>query len=190
MTEAPAVSRILVVEDDLELAQVLVELCGRWGGEVRCAGSLVEAEEVLATWNPGLVVLDVDLPDGRADELVELLHRVPPVPPIVAMSAVAGPQVAFHLGELGVRAYLEKPFTLEAFGDAVGHALTVPPDPRPALRASIGHQSLKEIESDVRRTLVDEALRRSGGSRRGAGRLLGVSRQFIQQTLRRLSEDP
>jgi len=182
------IERALLVEDDQALASTLAVSLEAWADEVRWVSDFARAEDALHSWRPGLVLLDVDLPDGRGDELVELLQRVPPVPPVVAMSAVAGPSIAFRLAELGVRAYLEKPFNPDALDAAVHRALSQPPDPRPSLRASIGHRSLKDVEHEVRRTLVDEALRRAGGSRRGAGRLLGVSRQFIQQTLRRLGE--
>jgi PAS domain S-box-containing protein len=46
------------------------------------------------------------------------------------------------------------------------------------------HQSLNEITRDLKRFLVEEALRRSGGSRQGAARLLGVSRYSLKHYMK------
>lgn len=182
--------RALVVEDDARLAgQIAAVLEDHLVREVRTCGDLVTAEEILEEFAPDLLVIDVCLPDGDADELLDLLHRMPPFPVTVAMSARAGPEVAFRLSRLGARAYLQKPFDLEALEDAVREALAHPADPAPDLRSSVGQVPLREVEARVRTTMVDEALKRAKGNRRAAARLLGVSRQFLQHVLRR-RDDP
>lgn len=52
------------------------------------------------------------------------------------------------------------------------------------LRASVGERTLAEIEQATRRVMVMEALARAGGTKAGAARILGVSRQFLQHILR------
>lgn len=47
-----------------------------------------------------------------------------------------------------------------------------------------GDQSINEITRDLKRFLIEEALRRSGGSRQGAARLLGVSRYSLKHYMK------
>jgi transcriptional regulator with PAS, ATPase and Fis domain len=56
---------------------------------------------------------------------------------------------------------------------------------RRLLRPFVGHLGMKDIQTHVREALVREALERSGGSRRSAAQLLGVTRPAIQRWLRR-----
>jgi DNA-binding NtrC family response regulator len=67
---------------------------------------------------------------------------------------------------------------------AIHDALEVAPDLRPALKQLVGHKPLAEVETEVRAVMLEEALSRTGGSRRGAARLLSMSRQLVQYVLR------
>ncbi len=48
-------------------------------------------------------------------------------------------------------------------------------------------QSLNEIVSDLKRGLIEEALRRTGGRRQEAARLLGISRYSLKHYMRSLN---
>jgi len=179
-----AVERVLVVEDSRAL---LRSLCGALAGsyeDVRACRSVAEADSVLATWWPDLVLLDVVLPDGDAHAVLALLERRDPAPAVIAMSGAAGPSQSFRLAGRGVRAFLEKPLRLDRLNAAIQAALEAAPDLRPALKQLVGHKPLAEVETEVRAIMLDEALSRTGGSRRGAARLLSMSRQLVQYVLR------
>lgn len=62
------------------------------------------------------------------------------------------------------------------------------PDPEliAAIRGAVGSVGMRDLEIAVRREMVREALGRSGGNRRAAARMLGVSRQHLQHMLRSL----
>ena len=47
-------------------------------------------------------------------------------------------------------------------------------------------ESLNDITHNVKRSLVNEALRRSSGSRQGAARLLGISRYSLKHYMKSL----
>ena len=111
------------------------------------------------------------------------------MPAFVAMSGVANAGQAFSLAQLGVRSYLTKPITLEEVERALEAALATGPDMTPHVRAAVGRVALKDLERVVRETMLTEALARSEGSRRGAARLLDVSRQLLQHMLRRSERD-
>jgi two-component system response regulator RegA len=177
--------RALVVEDGEALRATVAEYLRPWARDVRTCGSLADALELVANWHPDLMVLDFRLPDGDARELLRQLADRGATATTIAMSALAKPGESFELAALGVRAYLEKPFHGPDLDLALRQAQAAP-DLAPHLRDAVGKAGLEEIEERVRRTMVAEALNRAQGSRRGAARLLRVSRQFLQHVLRKL----
>lgn len=183
MTARP-VQRVLVVEDSIALLRSLHDTLAETYSEVRTCRSVCDAEIVVADWWPDLVLLDVVLPDGDAHEVIKLLERRHPAPAVIAMSGSAEPAQSFELATRGVRAYLEKPLRLDRLQAVILQALEAAPDLRPVLRQSVGHRPLADVQTEVRATMLDEALARSRGSRRGAARLLSMSRQLLQYLLR------
>jgi DNA-binding NtrC family response regulator len=59
----------LLVDDDRSSLAVMRKWMRRRGFEIRSAGTLAEAEKVLARTRPELVLLDLELPDGNGMEL-------------------------------------------------------------------------------------------------------------------------
>jgi DNA-binding NtrC family response regulator len=177
---------VLVVEDDPSLRQTLVRALSERFSDVASAATVTEARAILARpVPPDLLLLDVELPDGSALDLVKAAAALPVAPVIVAMSGTARPTQSFDLATLGVRAYLPKPLDLDRLEAAIAAAAAVPPDLQPQLRAVVGHRPIHEVEEEVRTTMLREALGRARGSRRQAAQLLAVSRQLVQHMLRR-----
>jgi two-component system, response regulator RegA len=174
----------LIVEDNASLAATLVDVVRERAREVDHAGSVAEATSWLETRQPGLVVLDFKLPDGTGLDVLNLLGPRSPQPVVIAVSGEATPEDSFRLARAGVRCFLRKPFGLERIRAALEEALDTSPDPLVEVRAVVGHKGIKELEFEVRRTMVSEALAKSGGSVRGAAALLGISRQLLQHILK------
>ena len=82
---------VLVVDDDADIRSLLTAVLEEAGYEVRAAADGAEALEVLATWRPGAVLLDLWMPrlDGWA--FCERLAARPDLEDVavVAMSAAA-----------------------------------------------------------------------------------------------------
>jgi DNA-binding response OmpR family regulator/two-component sensor histidine kinase len=68
-------ARILVVEDDIDLARVIGEVFTRDAIEVRLAHTLQDALEACFTFQPHLLVLDIGLPDGDGFNVVDWLRK-------------------------------------------------------------------------------------------------------------------
>ncbi|MBB4634863.1 ATP-binding protein [Longimicrobium terrae] len=66
--------RVLLVEDDADLAGVLVEMFGRHGIEAMHASTGVEAVSLSRTQPPDMIVLDLGLPHGDGFWVVERLR--------------------------------------------------------------------------------------------------------------------
>lgn len=146
---------------------------------------MAQACEEIAAFAPEVVILDVALPDGSAFDVLACLQQASAFPVVLAMSGTATPVDTFRLAAAGVRAFMQKPLTLDAVCQALVAALEAPPDVTPFIRSQVGHVPVHDMEQRVRHTMVDEALARAGGSRRGAARLLSISRQLLQHILRK-----
>jgi PAS domain S-box-containing protein len=68
-------ARILVVEDDQDLARVIAEVFARESIDVRLAHTLQEAVDACYSFQPHLVVLDIGLPDGNGFNVVDWLRQ-------------------------------------------------------------------------------------------------------------------
>jgi CheY-like chemotaxis protein/curved DNA-binding protein CbpA len=124
MTQTAPRTRVLVVEDNEDVRQVIAVYLGAQGCEViEAADGLMGLER--AAERPDLILLDVLLPkiDG-----VELLRRLRATPdgkkiPVVVMSAVFQTRdLQAETAELGVSSYLHKPFQLRVLLEQVRSA--------------------------------------------------------------------
>ncbi len=178
--------RALVVEDNRALGRTLEALLAPLCDATELAPSVAEARRALERGPPDLVLTDVRLPDGSAFDVVELASSLVPMPAIVVLSGEATPDESFALAGLGVRAYLAKPVGADELEAALRRAGSEAPRLSNHVRSAVGRVSLRAVEDDVRRSMVQEALARTKGNRRGAAKLLSVSRQMLQHMLREL----
>jgi len=110
----------LVVEDDETIREALLVTLEAEGFAAEGVGSLQDARIALARKRPTVVVLDLMLPDGRADELLAELAAATNAPPTVLVSASPeAPEVARRFGI----ACMAKPFDLDHLLDALNHAV-------------------------------------------------------------------
>lgn len=110
---APA-RRALVVEDDQAINRLLVDALVDEGFEVRTAVSGIAALEILGSWVPDLILLDLMLPDmdGRAFRSAQLSLESPAASvPVVLVTGAHDPTTLAE--ELSAAALLRKPFDLD-----------------------------------------------------------------------------
>ena len=98
--------RVLVVDDEPELAHAVAGALGRYGFEAVCVGTLAEGRTCLGT--VGLVLLDLGLPDGDGLTVCAEFSAVAPVIVISARDEVVDRVVAL---EMGADDFLSKPFS-------------------------------------------------------------------------------
>jgi two-component system, response regulator RegA len=177
--------RALVVEDDDVLGRAITRALEEWGNEVVCCSTLADAL-VASRSAPDLAIIDVALPDGSGVTLARELARQRPAPLVIAMSGRASANEAFQLGALGVRGYLPKPLSFSDLVATIDSVLEAAPDLSPLLVASVGRRGFREVQEHVRRTMAEQALAVARGNRTEAARLLGVTRQAVQQLIRDL----
>lgn len=104
--------RILLVEDEPELARMVTDHLARQSFALDLCGSVDEAESALAANPYDLVILDLSLPDGDGmDVLKRLRNRHDGVPVLAATARDAVDQRIKGL-DLGLDDYLVKPYDL------------------------------------------------------------------------------
>ncbi len=74
-TEGRQPLRVLVVDDNAEVARGLTLLLARWGCEVRVAYDGPAALETARTWRPELVLLDIGMPGMDGYEVAQRLRQ-------------------------------------------------------------------------------------------------------------------
>lgn len=105
------VPRVLVVDDEVEHAEICAALLRRRGYKVAVALSGEDAIELAQTLQPDLILLDVCMPAVDGVETAVTLHRQAATRnvPIVFLSA-CGEELERGHAEIGAAAYLAKPF--------------------------------------------------------------------------------
>jgi two-component system, OmpR family, response regulator MprA len=101
--------RVLVVEDDEEIAQVLQRSLRLEGYEVRVAGDGETALDQSAAFNPDLVILDLGLPKLDGMEVARRLRSADDVP-ILMLTARDALEARVEGLDAGADDYLVKPF--------------------------------------------------------------------------------
>jgi two-component system, OmpR family, response regulator MprA len=101
--------RVLVVEDDEEIAQVLQRSLRLEGYEVRVAGDGEAALDQSAAFNPDLVILDLGLPKLDGMEVARRLRSADDVP-ILMLTARDALEARVEGLDAGADDYLVKPF--------------------------------------------------------------------------------
>jgi two-component system OmpR family response regulator len=104
--------RLLVVEDDVSLAEGLVTTLTQAGYQVDCAGSVAEATLRLERQEFSLVILDLGLPDGDGIDILRALRRRKQVTPVLILSARDAVGERIRGLDHGADDYLTKPFAL------------------------------------------------------------------------------
>jgi two-component system, cell cycle sensor histidine kinase and response regulator CckA len=120
--------KILVVEDEKAVRQLVQRILERNGYEVVTAASGIEALEAYAR-NDGvsLLLTDVIMPQMSGRDLAEQLTLKSPLTRVVYMSGYPGETLANHGMSESDKSYLQKPFTKEQLLDRVRSALDAEP---------------------------------------------------------------
>lgn len=103
--------KILVVEDDADIQEVLKNYLMAEGYEVRLAEDGVEGLAAFQSWGPDLVLLDVMLPKVDGFAVLELIRKesLVPVLMVTARDSVEDQVRGFHLQ---ADDYIPKPFDM------------------------------------------------------------------------------
>lgn len=109
------VRRVLVVDDNKDVVEIVVKLLQSIGQMVEHAGDGAAALRVAATFRPDVVFLDLVMPGMDGLEVARQLRALNPVKPpkIVALTAFRQPAFKDAASWAGFDAYITKPASAE-----------------------------------------------------------------------------
>jgi CheY-like chemotaxis protein len=115
-------ARVLVVEDDPDLAALEADVLEQCGHEVEVANNGREALDAVERKKPDLILLDMKMPVmGGREFAEEYRRREPSTAPIVVVTAADDAQR--RAAEVGASAWIGKPFDPEALLEKVDDLL-------------------------------------------------------------------
>src|SRR6266545_1960394 len=144
--------RVLVVDDEPSMRELLAIMLRKEGFEVVAAESRAVAAAVLAQGPVDLVITDVKLPDGDGVEILRHVKAASPETVVIVMTAYGTTETAVAALKLGAHDYILKPFDVDEL--------------RIVVRNSLERQDLRE--ENLR-------LKREFGRPHGLDQLVGVS---------------
>ena len=141
--------RILVVEDESAIVDIVCRALRRHGYETESAGDGDAALDKAATLRPDLVILDLMLPKMDGWEVCRRLRAMPETAstPVIMLTARRDERDVLEGLEIGADDYMKKPFSLAELVARV----------RALLRRTTGKEAARTIEDgDLRIDLDDE----------------------------------
>lgn len=104
-------AKILIVEDDLDIQELLQNFLQEAGYEVSIANDGVEAVSLFSTAHYDLILLDVMLPKIDGFTVCELIRKQSQIP-IIMLTALSGEKEQIKGLDLQVDDYITKPFSM------------------------------------------------------------------------------
>jgi DNA-binding NtrC family response regulator len=101
--------RVLIIDDEPDLAAVTERLVASWGHEVATALDGRSGLERQRTWNADLVLLDIGLPDKDGLTVLTELKQMSPDTTVIMLTGQHDPRLAVQAVNRGAEDYLTKP---------------------------------------------------------------------------------
>jgi two-component system response regulator (stage 0 sporulation protein F) len=105
-----AVGRLLIVDDEAAVLEVLSDYFTEQGYTVHTASSGSEALDAIGRVEPDLILLDVRMPGMDGVEVLKRVRETDPAPPVIMVTANEDVDLARQMLKLGALEYVSKPF--------------------------------------------------------------------------------
>ena len=120
--------RVLIVDDEPDIRELLDITLSRMGLDTFSAASLGEAQAKVAELRPNLCLTDMRLPDGNGISLVEYIQRDFPEIPVAMITAHGSVETAIQALKAGAYDFISKPIELDTLRNLVHTALRLEGD--------------------------------------------------------------
>src|SRR5690242_6567667 len=114
MTET--LDRVLVVDDDVDTAELLRDALHKRGFQAACVYSAAEALGRMEAWKPAVVLTDVQMPEKTGIDLCAELRAACPDTLVMMLTGVGHVEMAVNAIRAGAYDFLNKPVPLDALG--------------------------------------------------------------------------
>ena len=116
--------KILLIEDDREIATTLRSVLESAGYQVSYAPNGKEGQRLIEELRPALVITDMMMPQLGGFPVLEFLKQMPEPPKVIMITANEGGRHKAYAEMLGVSDYLRKPFAMDVMLESVEKALS------------------------------------------------------------------
>jgi len=106
----PNTRTILIVDDEVDLADTCARLLKREGLECVVAYNMEDGLSLFDSMKPTLVISDITLPSGDGFEIARYVRQRSPGTPVILMTAYHSANSADEARQAGAAGYLRKPF--------------------------------------------------------------------------------
>ena len=167
--------KLLLVDDDTTLREVLAKALSKRGYEVNSAANISDAEKIAREINPAFAVVDLKMNDESGLTLIPKLCAINPGIRIVVLTGYASINTAVEAIKLGAINYLTKPADTDEiiamFNEETDKQTTSKP--------------LHQVEWDH----IQEVLSACNGNISHAAEKLGMHRRTLQRKLKKKPDD-
>ncbi|MCE9685756.1 response regulator [Shewanella sp. AS16] len=172
-------NRILIIEDDLALAEVLGRRLGRHGFECRLSHDANEALLAARQFKPSHILLDMKLAESNGLGLIVPLRQLLPRVTLILLTGYASIATAVEAIRLGADNYLAKPVDTQTLLAAL--AQMSPPSRQSELDEWVDEAPLspKRLEWEH----IQQVLSANQGNVSATARQLGMHRRTLQRKL-------
>jgi CheY-like chemotaxis protein len=115
------VVRILYVEDEKSIREVVAQMLELYGYEVACANNGKLGVEKAQSWLPDIILMDVRMPVMDGPEAIRVLRSKPNTAdiPIFVLSAYTDTKTRDLCKQVGADRFFAKPFDIEKIISAI-----------------------------------------------------------------------
>jgi two-component system response regulator PilR (NtrC family) len=154
-----SVHRVLVVDDEPDIRELLELTLAKMGLAVDSAGSLAEARECLRGARYQLCLTDMRLSDGEGLDLVRHIAGLPGDLPVAVITAYGSAENAVAALKAGAFDYVSKPVGLEQLRTLVKSALSLPgPSEASTTRGLLGASApMREVRALIEKLARTQA---------------------------------
>ena len=119
-------SRVLIVDDEADIRELLLLTLQRMGHEADAAETCAEAYRFLAEHDYALCLTDMRLPDGDGLMVLKHISEKYPHVPVAVITAYGSAENAVAALKAGAFDYIAKPISLKQLRDVIKAALKLP----------------------------------------------------------------
>ncbi len=111
--------KILIVDDDFEIREILYTYLIENKFTVETAENLKIAEQKVHTFIPDLILLDMHLPDGDGIDFLKLLKQQNIKSHVIMVTGETDKNIALNALDLGASDYITKPINLQYLNTSI-----------------------------------------------------------------------
>ena len=115
--------KILIVDDEADIAEVLGDRLEAWGFQVRIVGSARGCYAAVEEETPDLILMDIQMPEINGIEALVALKARHPVIPVLMITASTVQKAVQESLDRGAAGFLLKPFDPEDLRRKVNEVL-------------------------------------------------------------------